>query len=231
MWTCDPYEKTVDDGMGGRSNVIEVESANFNDNDEIDNEDYFIIISNQKKSNTNYKIVPVTYPFPASWVAIKGSWDNWKEQIALKRVKNNHDHNFYVTLKIAPGNYQFKFIVDGEWKLNPAYPMIKTKDDHKNNVLSISSRFTLTTQKPLNLEKKPYLLWKREEGTFAHGGSIHRTLQGHSMNVICDNVYLFGGLANGKFTNAIYSYNPRTNESSIVEDQGGDIPEPRAFHQ
>jgi len=233
VWQYDPSAKTVDDGIGGKNNIIEVKPTDFNDGEEDDNEDYFIIIANQKAMDSNYKIMNINYTSSASWVAIKGSWDNWKEQIALKRVKSGQDSaNFYVALKIAPGNYQFKFIVDGQWTLSPDYPILKNKDDPLivNNLLNIPSYFTLSTPKPNNLEKKPYLLWHREDGKWAHGGKIHHTLQGHSMNVICDNVYIFGGMANVKFTNTMYVYNPRTAEFSIIEDQSGDIPEPRAFH-
>ncbi len=230
VWRYDPYQSTVPDGIGGKNNIIEVEPANFPD-DEYDNEDYFVIISNKKKANNNYKIITISYPYPASWVAIKGSWDNWTEQISLKRIKKNNDHNFYVTLQINPGNYQFKFIVDGNWTINPAFPVVKTKDDHENNILNISSHFSLTTQKPQNFEVKPYLKWRKEEGSWMREGNIHHTIQGHSMNIICDKVYIFGGLAKEKFTNNIYVYCPQTKEFSIIEDQAGDIPEPRAFHQ
>ena len=221
--------KSVD---GHINNVIEVQPANFEDDEDYDNDDYFVIVPNARSHNSNYKIMIVNYTQPASWVAIKGSWDNWKDQIALKKVKNNqNNYSFYVTLKISPGNYQFKFIVDGAWTCSPAYPKVKVNKEIENNVLNIPSYFTLTTSKPKSLEEKAYLSWQRKEGIWAHGGSIHHTLQGHSMNVICDKVYIFGGVANAEFTNALYIYNPRTSEFSIIEDQAGDIPEPRAFHQ
>jgi len=51
------------------------------------------------------------------------------------------------------------------------------------------------------------------------------------MNIICDIIYIFGGMANNKFTNTLYTFDPKTNEFSVVEDQSGDIPPPRAFHQ
>ena len=230
-WEFDPYAETADDSLGGNCNTIDVKPANFQE-DEPDDEDYFIIIPNLTNPDSNYKIITISYTVPALWVAIQGSWDNWKEQIALKKVKTGQsDRNFYVTLKICPGNYQFKFIVDGEWRTSLAYPIVDHKDGIKNNLLTVSSYFTLATPKPYGLESKPYLTWKREEGIWAHGGGIHHTLQGHSMNLICDKVYIFGGLANGKFTNTMYVYVPRTADFAIIEDQGGDIPEPRAFHQ
>ena len=166
-------------------------------------------------------------------MSIKGSWDNWKEEIALKRVKNNFTgfSEFYVTMKIAPGNYQFKFLVDGEWVASSSYPIVETGDNHQNNILTVPAYSTLACPKPSNLEEKIYLNWRREESKWTECGTIHHTLQGHSISVICDIVYLFGGLANGKFTNTLYTYDPKTNEFSVIEDQSGDIPESRAFHK
>jgi N-acetylneuraminic acid mutarotase len=50
------------------------------------------------------------------------------------------------------------------------------------------------------------------------------------MNVICDKVYIFGGLANGRFTNSLYTYDPKAGMFELVEYMSGDVPDPRAFH-
>jgi len=50
------------------------------------------------------------------------------------------------------------------------------------------------------------------------------------MSYISGFVYIFGGIANNKFTNTIYVFDPKSNEFSLIEDPTGDIPEPRAFH-
>lgn len=227
-------EKNEDNGFGDRHNIISVVPAEFGDEvEDQEHEEYFVFIKNRVNPNSQYKIMKITYQIPAKWVAMKGSWDNWKEEIVLKRTVRKKDSSpqFYVTMKIAPGSYQFKFIVDGTWVVNPAYPIIKNHDQSENNLLNVPYYSTLACPNPTNLEEKNFLAWRREEGKWTECGRIHHTLQGHSMNIICDIVYIFGGMANNKFTNTLYTFDPKTNEFSVVEDQSGDIPPPRAFHQ
>mmetsp|Transcript_9134 Transcript_9134/g.8056 ORF Transcript_9134/g.8056 Transcript_9134/m.8056 type:complete len:114 (-) Transcript_9134:228-569(-) len=112
------------------------------------------------------------------WVSIKGSWDGWTEEIMLKKVKNNFSGflEFYVTLKIVAGNYQFKFIVDGNWLTSPAFPTTKNENGIENNVLTIPTYSNLSESKPLILEEKQFLNWRREDGKWAEQGRIHHTL-------------------------------------------------------
>ena len=233
VWKLDPEAPALSDGKGGKNNVLEVKPAHFSEEEDSDQEEYLVFIGNMKESKPQYKVKKIAYEFPAVWASIKGSWDNWTEEIALKRVKNNFTgfFEFYVTIKIAPGNYQFKFLVDGNWVTSTSYPIVDTADNYQNNLLTVPAYSTLACSKPKNLEEKIYLNWRREESKWTECGTIHHTLQGHSISVICDTVYLFGGLANGKFTNTLYTYDPKTNEFSVIEDQSGDIPEPRAFHK
>jgi len=231
VWKYDPKEPCESDGLVGKNNVISVIPAEFEDVENHDDEEYFIFIKNHKGQDAQYKIMKITYESPANWVTMKGSWDNWKEEIVLKKVKRlNDSYEFYVTLKIAPGNYQFKFLADGHWVISNQYPVAEGPDNIINNLLVVYSYSTLACPKPTNLETKLYLNWRREEGKWTECGRIHHTLQGHSMNIISGIIYIFGGLANGKFTNTLYTFDPQSNEFSVVEEQGGDIPSPRAFH-
>lgn len=217
----------------GLNNIIEVSPAHFSDDEESDIEEYLVCIKNSKEAKPQYKVKKIIYNLPANWVSIKGSWDGWHEEIALKRFKNNFNgfSEFYVTMKISPGSYQFKFIADGSWVTSSDYPTIAVDEKIENNVLLVPANSTLSCAKPTNLEEKTYLNWRREESKWADCGSIHHTLQGHTMSVICDTVYIFGGMASSKFVNTMYTYDYNTNEFSLVEDQGGDVPDPRAFHQ
>lgn len=230
-WKYDSKEACVEDGLGGKNNIIEVRPLNTND-EEDDEQDYYIFIQSPH-SQKEVKSKKISYQYPAIWVAIRGSWDNWKQEIMLKKVKNNFSGfmEFYVTLKIAPGDYEFKFIVDGHWVTNPNYPTIKSSDGNENNLLFVSSYPNYQPENQvIQVQEESSLKWRREEGKWTECGRIHHTLQGHSICNICDLVYIFGGLANNKFTNTLYCYDPKTNEFSVVEDQKGDIPEPRAFH-
>jgi len=230
-WKCDLGEPLTDDGVGGKNNIIEVRPLNTNEEEDED-QDYFIFIQSPH-SQKQVKSKKITYQYPAIWVAIKGSWDNWKQEIMLKKVKNNFSGfmEFYVTLKIAPGSYEFKFIVDGHWLTSPNYPIVKGSNNIENNLLFVSSYGHPPQESQIiNVQQETSLAWRREEGKWTECGRIHHTLQGHSISNICDLIYIFGGLANNKFTNTLYCYDPKSNEFSVVEDQKGDIPEPRAFH-
>jgi len=231
IWKHDPLQSTVYDGFSGKNNIIEVKPRTFHEEEQ--EEDENIIYIHSPESHKGLKLTKIVYQFPANWVVIKGSWDNWKEPIMLKKVKNSFTGfaEFFVLLKIMPGTYEFKFVVDGQWTTNPYLPITTSFDGYENNLLIVTScPNTKSKAKPLTYKDEHVLNWRREEGKWTECGRIHHTLQGHSMNVVSDLVYIFGGLANNKFTNTLYCFDPATNEFSVVDDQLGDIPEPRAFH-
>jgi N-acetylneuraminic acid mutarotase len=123
-------------------------------------------------------------------------------------------------------------LVNGTWTTSKTYPIVKDKDqnDVERNLLVVPSYIKRQNTRHVDWSEKKALTWKREDGKWTECGRIHHTFQGHSMNVVCNMIYMFGGIANNKFTNTLYIFDPRTSEFSVVEDQEGDIPEPRAFH-
>lgn len=48
-------------------------------------------------------------------VAVAGSFSNW-EPIRLRKQK---DGSYVANVAIAPGSYEYKFIVDGDWQVDP----------------------------------------------------------------------------------------------------------------
>ena len=65
-------------------------------------------------------------------VKVKGSWDEWKNEVELTKSNDR----FVATVDIKPGHYEFKFIVDGEWKTVEDYA--KTfRSGFENNVLTV----------------------------------------------------------------------------------------------
>ena len=50
------------------------------------------------------------------------------------------------------------------------------------------------------------------------------------MDVVAENIYIFGGITNGQFTNSMFILDTNTMEISCA-DQVGNIPTPRAFHR
>lgn len=75
---------------------------------------------------------PVVWPWHAHDVRIRGSWDSWARDIALKP---NPSGGFRIMLVLPPGEYHFKFIVDGNWTTSDQ--MDCSQDGYRNNVLRV----------------------------------------------------------------------------------------------
>ena len=60
-------------------------------------------------------IVPTvfTWGFGGHSVYVTGAWDMWRQKIPLARVSGT---DFSAILSLPTGVYQYKFIVDGNWK-------------------------------------------------------------------------------------------------------------------
>ncbi|XP_052173298.1 protein PTST homolog 2, chloroplastic [Diospyros lotus] len=76
----------------------------------------------------------VVWPNSASEVLLAGSFDGWTSQRKMEKSKNGI---FSVCLKLYPGQYEIKFIVDGVWKTDPLRPIVHN-NGFENNLLLIS---------------------------------------------------------------------------------------------
>jgi len=229
VWKYDPNDCVVDDGVDFKNNRIEILPVRHNDGEEYDEGlEPVDLLSKTKNRMKSFQVMKIVYQFPANSVSIKGSWDNWSQEIPLTRIRNNFTdaEDFLVALRIPCGTYHFKFLVDREWKTSPKYPLT----EQENNILVVPGRNPAPRERRIDWKDKGAMNWRREEGSWTECGKIHHTLQGHSMNVVCDLIYIFGGIANNQFTNVLFTFDPRTNEFSLVDDQDGEIPTPRAFH-
>uniref|UniRef100_A0ACD5V7J6 Uncharacterized protein n=1 Tax=Avena sativa TaxID=4498 RepID=A0ACD5V7J6_AVESA len=56
-------------------------------------------------------------------VQIMGSFDGWSHGEAMSREYSGDYARFSATLRLRPGSYEIKFLVDGEWKLSSEYPI------------------------------------------------------------------------------------------------------------
>ena len=86
------------------------------------------------------------YPF-AKRVILSGTFNNWDEEsIHMKRKTDAWE----IHLSLTPGEYEYKFIVDGMWIEDPANP-VKRRNQHDtyNSVLHVSKpvRFELSGYK------------------------------------------------------------------------------------
>jgi len=71
-----------------------------------------------------------------SEVLVAGSFNGWTDKISLE---SNGEGVFSKTLELPPGDFEFKFVVDGDWKLNPDLPTQTNASGITNNVVHVSS--------------------------------------------------------------------------------------------
>ncbi|MFY0672709.1 MAG: glycogen-binding domain-containing protein [Bacteroidia bacterium] len=74
----------------------------------------------------------------ADRMILSGSFVNWNEDLVkMKKVKNQWQANMYL-----PDNvYEYKYIADGEWFVDPGNPETKLSDGHLNSILELGEKF------------------------------------------------------------------------------------------
>jgi len=99
-----------------------------------------------ERSNYSYTDIPAglsthspVFPTVIYWshggehVEVEGSFDNWATRQTLQRSGKD----FTIVKLLPPGVYQYKFIVDGEWKYAPELPAMRDEIGNVNNVLEV----------------------------------------------------------------------------------------------
>ncbi|XAR65145.1 hypothetical protein NMG60_11009148 [Bertholletia excelsa] len=76
----------------------------------------------------------IVWPNSASEVLLAGSFDGWSSQ---RKMEKSSTGIFSVCLKLYPGRYEIKFIVDGIWKTDPLRPIVNN-NGYENNVLIVN---------------------------------------------------------------------------------------------
>ncbi|KAI5671260.1 hypothetical protein M9H77_11624 [Catharanthus roseus] len=75
----------------------------------------------------------ITWSYDGKDVAVEGSWDNWKTRTLLE--KSGKD---FTIMKVLPsGVYQYRFIVDGQWRYAPDMPWIQDEAGSTYNILDL----------------------------------------------------------------------------------------------
>ncbi|KAI9111839.1 hypothetical protein K1719_017529 [Acacia pycnantha] len=98
-----------------------------------------IIEEKQKRIDKTYralrflKTTCVVWPNSASEVLLAGSFDGWSSK---RKMEKSNTGIFSLYLQLYPGKYEIKFIVDGEWKIDPLRPVVHN-DGYENNLLII----------------------------------------------------------------------------------------------
>lgn len=69
-------------------------------------------------------------------VFVTGSFNNWGERIPLRRS----GVDYVVCLNLLPGTYQYKFIVDSEWRFAPDQPTVRDEMGNINNCITVEDQ-------------------------------------------------------------------------------------------
>ncbi|KAG1668826.1 hypothetical protein FOA52_004920 [Chlamydomonas sp. UWO 241] len=80
-------------------------------------------------------VVPVVivWSHGGNHVEVEGSFDNWTTRQVLQRAGKEST----IVKLLPPGVYQYKFIVDGEWKYDPNQPAMFDEMGNVNNVIEV----------------------------------------------------------------------------------------------
>jgi starch synthase len=87
---------------------------------------------NEKNVTFSYKFVNNRNP---KTVLISGSFDDWKEKHPLKY--DNRERKWICKMNLKKGKYYFKYIIDGNWEINPNEKQVRGSDGIINNVIEV----------------------------------------------------------------------------------------------
>lgn len=91
-------------------------------------------IDSARRALQMLRITSIVWPNSASEVFLAGSFDGWTTQ---RRMMQSSSGIFSVDLKLYPGKYEIKFIVDGVWKVDPLRPIVKN-GGYENNLFIVT---------------------------------------------------------------------------------------------
>ncbi|KAI5066360.1 hypothetical protein GOP47_0018984 [Adiantum capillus-veneris] len=69
-----------------------------------------------------YRDIPLVWYGVAEDVKVMGSFDGWTQGFQLSAEFTGSFVKFSATVKLRPGRYQIKYLIDGEWQVSPDLP-------------------------------------------------------------------------------------------------------------
>nr|AER10554.1 AMP-activated protein kinase beta subunit [Echinococcus multilocularis] len=69
-------------------------------------------------------------------VYISGTFNGWKSKIPMVKIFSKQ--NFYTIIDLPEGEHQYKFIVDGQWKLGKNQPTTTSPTGVQNNIITVN---------------------------------------------------------------------------------------------
>ncbi|XP_065860897.1 protein PTST homolog 2, chloroplastic [Euphorbia lathyris] len=91
-------------------------------------------IDNARRALQLLRTACIVWPNSASEVLLAGSFDGWSTK---RKMQKSSTGIFSLCMKLYPGRYEIKFIVDGEWRIDPLRPVVRN-NGYENNLLIIT---------------------------------------------------------------------------------------------
>jgi len=83
-------------------------------------------------------------------VQVAGSFNGWKPE----ELKQKEDGEWAANLKIGPGTHLYKYVVDGEWLVDPTKQMTTDSKGNTNNVVMVEDNRVTKCQKEIQEERE-----------------------------------------------------------------------------
>jgi len=161
-------------------------------------------------------------------VKIKGSWDNWASLHPMKKKYYqvlNHDENV-IYLLLNPGFYEYKYFINDSYFMHDSNKLSRSDNfGGFNNYLKVIDKqpSDVSFGLPFNIEE---LTWSKIDVDELNFSAI----EGHTINLIGEEFYIFGGFYHGKFLDILRCVS-KDNLQIEQPYTTGRIPEPRAYHK
>ena len=116
-------------GLNANDNLNTKQQASDNSNSDL-------LTQEKTNSDNNPKqMYKIFWREECNEVLITGKFCEWKKTDKMKKIKNNLFEKEIPINDISKQKCEFKFIVDGSWKLSDSYPVIKEKNGFVNNYI------------------------------------------------------------------------------------------------
>jgi len=88
-----------------------------------------------ERNERNLVPTKFTWRYGGNEVLLTGSFSNWRESVVLRRDGDE----MTAVLRLAPGSYDYKFIVDNQWRYDGNQPVVKGRNGNINNVIHVEA--------------------------------------------------------------------------------------------
>lgn len=159
-------------------------------------------------------------------VEVWGSWNFWTQGTVLHKELELENMLCCQRVMEAKKHY-YKFKIDDQWCLDPWSP-VENVDGNLNHVLDLSNNGPREPKATFDFAFCKKLDFEFIDGPTGSGQSIY----GCSLNVIGENLYIFGGLFKENKTNKLFQVNIYSSKlREIVLPKNEHTPPPSAFHE